>query len=131
MVHQHRHPVIWVHLEELRGELIAPSDVTRHNLIGNPQLLHQDCHLLAVRCRPLVHGVHGYAPPCFGSSHHATGSAAGNSPGADTGLQRNACPAGKTVIPSPDYSTCNSESVSHGSKEGPRGSQVRGKVPEG
>jgi hypothetical protein len=30
------------------------------------------------------------------------------------------------MIPSPDYSTCNSESVSHGIKKGTRGSQVRG-----
>ena len=44
---------------------------------------------------------------------------------------RNACPAGKTMISLLDYSTCNSELVSHGIKKSTRGSQVRGKVPEG
>ena len=35
------------------------------------------------------------------------------------------------MIPSQCNSTCNSELVSHGIEEGTRGSQVRGKVPEG
>ena len=84
MIHQYRHPVIGVHLEELRRELIPPADITGHDFVLRAQFLQQDCHLLAIGCRPVVNVVHGYARPRLGCvnqpGHHATGSGAGKSP---------------------------------------------------
>src|SRR5262249_13174885 len=58
VIDQYRHAMIGVHLEEFSRELIATPDITGHDLIRYSQFLQQDCHLLAIRCRPIVDVVH-------------------------------------------------------------------------
>src|SRR5690242_1804501 len=97
--------MIGVHLQEFRRELIPSPDITWQDLVLCPEFLQQDCHLLAVGCRPVVHFVHSFRLSVVSAASAgglagdiATGASPEKSPGFPGRVVRNACPARKTVI---------------------------------
>jgi hypothetical protein len=58
MIDDGRHAIVGCDFQEALLELISAADVAGDDLVWNPTLFEKNRHLLAVRCRPIVHVDH-------------------------------------------------------------------------